>query len=90
MIRTIEKFGAEWCGPCKVLETNLRGISGVDIVKFDADQDPELFEVQGIKTVPVMVFKDEHGNIVETVTGLRTKAEIQKIIDKYAELSGNG
>lgn len=37
MVTRIEKFGASWCGPCKVLDRTLEQISGIEIVKHDVD-----------------------------------------------------
>lgn len=42
MVTRIEKFGASWCGPCKVLDRTLEQISGIEIVKHDVDEEEEL------------------------------------------------
>ena len=41
MVTRIEKFGASWCGPCKVLDRTLEQISGIEIVKHDVDEEEE-------------------------------------------------
>ena len=33
MITRIEKFGATWCGPCKILDKTLEKVTGVHIDK---------------------------------------------------------
>lgn len=38
MVTRIEKFGASWCGPCKVLDRTLEQISG-DVIIFVDDLD---------------------------------------------------
>lgn len=52
----IVKFGAEWCGPCRMLEAQLDQVAGrhsgkLLVVRVDVDERPELadhFEVRGI------------------------------------------
>lgn len=39
MITRIEKFGASWCGPCKVLDRTLEQISRIEIVKHNVDEE---------------------------------------------------
>ena len=53
MIKKIEKFGASWCGPCKVLDRTLEQLTGVEIIKHDVDEEEELANVRGIRNVPV-------------------------------------
>lgn len=80
MIKKIEKFGASWCGPCKVLDKTLSQVSGVEIVKFDADNDAELFEANNVKNVPLMLFKNENDEVVHRVVGLVSIDYIRKVI----------
>ena len=47
MVTRIEKFGASWCGPCKVLDRTLEQISGIEIVKHDVDEEEELANSKG-------------------------------------------
>ncbi len=71
-------FYAEWCGPCKMIAPILEGIAredtGVKIVKVDVDQNPEISQKYGIRSIPTMhLFKN--GEITDSVTG----ADINKI-----------
>lgn len=38
----ILKFGAEWCGPCRVLEERLKGFDKCEIEKIDVDSAGQL------------------------------------------------
>lgn len=80
MIKKIEKFGASWCGPCRMLDKTLSQVSEVEIVKFDADDDAELFEANNVKSVPLMLFKDENDEVVQRVAGLVSIDYIRKVI----------
>lgn len=84
MIKTIQKFGASWCNPCKVLDKTLSQVTGVEIVKFDADDDTEIFEQNNVKNVPLMLFKNEHNETVVRVSGLVSLEYIKKLISDNA------
>lgn len=75
----IEKYGASWCGPCKMLDKTLEQLpKEIKIVKFDADEDEELFIEKGIKSVPVLIFYDDNDNEVNRLIGA---VALNKIID---------
>lgn len=69
MVVRIEKFGASWCGPCKVLDRTLEQLEGVEIIKHDADEEPDLFAVKEIRTVPVIIYYDENDQEVDRTIG---------------------
>lgn len=69
MIIKIEKFGANWCTPCKVLDKTLEQVSGVEIVKHDVDEEPELTEERKIRNVPVLIFYNENNEEVDRIVG---------------------
>ena len=77
----IEKYGASWCGPCKMLDKTLDLIpKDIEIVKFDADEDEELFVEKGIKSVPVLIFYDDDGNEVNRLIGAVSQQKIMDIV----------
>ena len=46
------KFGAEWCGQCKVLEQKLKGFDKCEIEKIDVDSaDEELLAKYAIRNI---------------------------------------
>ncbi len=57
-------FWASWCGPCKMIEPQLKKLSGeyegrVDLWKVNADEQPELLRQLKIYGIPTLVgFKD--------------------------------
>lgn len=69
MITRIEKFGAAWCGPCKVLDKTLEEVKEVEIVKYDVDEHEDLAASKGIRNIPVLIFYNELGDEVDRAIG---------------------
>ena len=69
-------FYATWCGPCKamnpVLESVEREIGSDVIYKIDVDQNRDLVERLGIRSVPTFIFF-ENGTEKERRTGMVAK-----------------
>lgn len=76
-------FWATWCGPCMMLAPTVEEIAkeneGTLIVgKVNVDEQPALAAQFGIASIPtLLLFKD--GQLVDTMIGLRSKAEIEKM-----------
>lgn len=88
MIEVI-KFGAEWCGPCKmmspsmnILKTkyNIEG-SDVQITDIDVDLNPEMASLHKIRNIPVTIFKIEEVEI-KRVIGVLSLDKIEEIINE--------
>lgn len=78
-------FFAEWCGPCKMIAPVLEEISsntpGVEIVKVDVDQLPDLAQQFGVMSIPTLcTFKN--GELKQQVTGFQPKPQIEKLIQE--------
>lgn len=83
MITQIEKFGATWCGPCKVLDKTLEKVTGVYINKYDVDQFEDLAEERGIRSIPVLVFWDENNQEVDRLIGAVSLDKINEVLEKW-------
>lgn len=81
MIVKIEKYGASWCMPCKVLDKTLEQVSGIEIVKHDVDEEPELTEEKKIRNVPVLIFYNENNEEVDRIVGAVPLGTILKKIN---------
>lgn len=56
------RFGASWCGPCKMLDPVLEQVDShgkADILKVDVEQVSEEAKARNVKGVPTMIlYKD--------------------------------
>lgn len=81
MVTRIEKFGASWCGPCKVLDRTLEQISGIEIVKHDVDEKEELANSKGIRNVPVLIYYNDRDEEVKRTIGAVSLGTIMQIVN---------
>lgn len=77
MVTRIEKFGASWCGPCKVLDRTLEQISGIEIVKHEE----ELANFKGIRNVPVLIYYNDRDEEVKRTVGAVSLGTIMQILN---------
>ncbi len=79
-------FHATWYGPCKVLSPILEELSdevdGVEFVKLDVDQHPEIAGANGVMGVPTVVML-KGGEVKERFVGVQPKEIIK---DKVSAL----
>ncbi len=74
-------FGAEWCGPCKVLDPILEEIAienkdKVKIYKMNIDENPMTPQKYGIRGIPtIMIFKN--GELMDTRVGSLPKTALE-------------
>lgn len=81
----VVKFGADWCGPCKMIGPVLEKISNdhanVDIYDVNVDQNQELSLKFGVRGIPAVYFV-KNGNVVDNFVGARGEADIVSMIQK--------
>ncbi len=79
-------FWAEWCQPCKMLAPTVEEIAGeyadkVMVGKLNVDDNPATATKYGIRGIPtLLLFKG--GQVVQQLVGVKSKAEIKKVIDE--------
>ena len=82
-------FGAEWCGPCKVLDPILEEIAvenkdKVKIYKMNIDENPMTPQKYGIRGIPtIMIFKK--GELIDTKVGSLPKTDLENWIKSNLE-----
>lgn len=79
------KFGADWCGPCRLLTNEIKKtpIEGVEVVEIDVDQADDLVDVYGITQVPELILKDDNGQVLWRHQGYLPTQQIQQTINQY-------
>jgi thioredoxin 1 len=80
-------FWAEWCGPCKVMEPILNGLSNemAGSVAFGAvnvDENEDLAMGRAIMSIPTMIVYSG-GIEVERLVGSRSAAKLKQELSKY-------
>lgn len=91
MIEVI-KFGADWCGPCKLMSPHVNQLiekynvqgSDIKITDVNVDENPDLSIEHKIKTIPTLVFLVD-GVAVDRKSGVMKKEEIEKIIESLKQ-----
>lgn len=71
-------FWAEWCGPCKMIGPSLEEISeemeGIDIVKVNIDENPDIAAQFGVRSIPtLMLFKNGEPASVQVGAAAKSK-----------------
>ena len=83
-VPVVVDFGAEWCGPCKVLDPILEEIAvenkdKVKIYKMNIDENPMTPQKYGIRGIPkIMIFKN--GELIDTKVGSLPKTALENWI----------
>ena len=80
-------FWAPWCGPCKSLGPLLEKLEAAyagrfKLVKIDSDQEQQLGEAFGIRSVPTCILL-MNGQPVDGFTGALTEGQIKEFLDKH-------
>jgi thioredoxin 1 len=79
------KFGADFCQPCKVLQKTLEKLEpqypNVNFIHVDVEESPELAQEFQIQNIPVMIFMNENGEIVNRKVGLMSEKVIVSEIE---------
>ncbi len=79
-------FWAEWCQPCKMLSPTVEELAGdfgdkILVGKLNVDDNPSTATTYGIRGIPTLLFIKK-GEVVQQIVGVKSKAEIKKIIEE--------
>lgn len=87
-------FTADWCPPCKELKKNV--FSRADVAEasrqlvniyLDVDQDRATMESYRVRSIPIILFLDNSGEVVSTITGAGSAKTFIKHMNNLAEHS---
>jgi thioredoxin 1 len=78
-------FWAEWCAPCRRIAPLLDEIAEryegrALVAKVNVDEEPDLVEQHGIRTIPTFLFVRD-GEVVDRASGVLTRARLDARID---------
>ncbi|HLV19652.1 MAG TPA: thioredoxin domain-containing protein [Polyangiaceae bacterium] len=81
------EFGAEWCGPCKVVAPELKALAEelqdkAKIVTVDIDKSPLLARELGVQSVPTFVVFMQ-GRPVGGRVGAMKKPQLREMLDPF-------
>jgi thioredoxin 1 len=84
---TVLDFWAPWCAPCRMLSPIIDELSKdnennekINIAKVNVDENKASAVKYGIRGIPTVLFI-KGGNVVDRVSGLKSKAELQEKIN---------
>lgn len=82
---TVVDFWAEWCAPCRMLtpivaELAEENSETIQVGKLNVDENPKTATKFGIRGIPTLLFFKD-GQVKEQLVGVRSKGEIQALID---------
>jgi len=78
------KLGADWCGPCKIMDGILKDI---DLKEFNTTLEPvnidtnkELAVKYNVRSIPFFALEDSEGNLLRTAIGAMTLKETRDFL----------
>jgi len=81
-MRHVLYFTAEWCNPCTRVKPIVEEINKTSITKFilvDADENTQLVEDFGIKSIPTYILIED-GKEIKRMSSTKTKQEFLDFI----------
>ena len=79
------KFGAAWCGPCRMLDPELDKLANsglVRVVRIEIDKHPELAHHYGVRSIPRLLLFDR-GNVLADRVGYADHKQLQTWIASH-------
>lgn len=74
------------CGPCKVLEKNLKE-AGIDYIDADisTDMGASIADKYGVRGVPALLLVDENDNLVSSLGGIQSVEKLKELKETLNE-----
>jgi thioredoxin 1 len=84
-------FGAEWCGPCKMIAPVLEEMAAelgdqLTITKLNVDENPEIAMRYNVMSIPTLLLFDG-GDIKKKIVGAKGKGALMQELDEFLATS---
>jgi thioredoxin 1 len=79
------KFYATWCAPCKGLTFVIDGVKDqldTTIIDVDIEDNIELAQKYGVRTVPTLVLLDNKETVIKKSTGMLTEQQFLEFMEQ--------
>jgi thiol-disulfide isomerase/thioredoxin len=81
----IKRFGATWCGPCKLMAVVLPKVAAefkdVAYEQFDVEKDDINTEKYSFLSIPYISIESEEGTVLASFSGSKSPAEMISLLD---------
>ena len=89
---TVVDFWAAWCRPCTVFHPLFQHAADthdgpVRFARCDVEGSPRTASMVGIQSIPTVALFDVDGNEVERLSGVPSRKELERLIDRGAALT---
>lgn len=86
---TLVDFGADWCGPCKMIGPIVEEVAQeyadkLRVFKMDVDANPDTPQGLGIRGIPTLIVF-ENGAEAKRIVGYRTREALIDELSSYLE-----
>lgn len=88
MKKTVIKFWAKWCGPCKIYAPIFEKVSNeinisdnnIEFINIDVESDSYDKSKYKLESIPHTIILDENDNIIKQKSGIIRENELKKFI----------
>ena len=85
-VPVVVDFGAEWCGPCKMIGPILEELDNeisdkIKIVKVDVDNNNQTAMKFAIRSIPTLIIVKD-GAVISQHIGAASKAQLKEFINQ--------
>ena len=80
----ILKFSADWCAPCKALDTQLKRLFpllDIQHIDIDSTEGRKAAILYGVRSVPTLILLDETGEERNRLTGSVSDAKLKEFFE---------
>lgn len=85
---SLVKFGAPWCGPCKIISNILSQLKNIKVFEVNVDSETDLTSQYNISSLPTLIifsYVDGELKILKQLHGTIQLKDLQKQVDEIVE-----